>query len=396
MQRRTFIRLAGGGLVCTAAAAGAGAYALRSGYPAQAVEAWQGPSAAEADPRRRALAYAITAPNPHNLQPWLADLREPGVITVHTDPERVLPQTDPFGRQILIGHGAFLELLVMALAEQGFGAEVALWPDGALPAGLDGWDRRPVARLRLVPGGVADPLFTQVLRRRTPKSDYDTARPVAPATLRALLDAAGPSVDRAGTVDADRLPALRRLCWESAKVELLTPATVMESVHLTRVGPSEILRHRDGISINTAVPRIAAALGQFDRSAPPPPGSPAYDQMMARFRGHSDSAMGFVWLATRAQRHADAVAAGRAYVRLQLQATALGVAVHPMSQALQEFPEMAACREQAHRLTLGRGAPQAEGRPHPADVLPHRSSHRTGPGHATPTAGGLRRLRLVQ
>ena len=50
--------------------------------------------------------------------------------------------------------------------------------------------------------------------------------------------------------------------------------------------------------------------------------------------------------------------AGRAYVRLQLQATALGVGMHPMSQALQEFAEMAPHYESAHQLILGRPAPR--------------------------------------
>ena len=126
MQRRNFIRLAGGG---TLAAATAGTLAacgvVDPRFPAEALEAWKGP-VGETDLRRRAVAYAITAPNSHNLQPWLADLREEGVITLRTDPARVLPQTDPWGRQILIGHGAFIELLVMALAQQGVASDVQL------------------------------------------------------------------------------------------------------------------------------------------------------------------------------------------------------------------------------------------------------------------------------
>ena len=85
MDRRHFIRIIGGGSIIAAAVASqSGCAALSSSFPADAVEAWQGPSALETDPRRRALAYAITAPNPHNLQPWLVDLREPHAITVYT------------------------------------------------------------------------------------------------------------------------------------------------------------------------------------------------------------------------------------------------------------------------------------------------------------------------
>ena len=46
----------------------------------------------------------------------------------------------------------------------------------------------------------------------------------------------------------------------------------------------------------------------------------------------------------RATSRATQVAAGRAWVRLQLAAGALGVALQPHSQALQEYPEMAALR----------------------------------------------------
>lgn len=358
MNRRTFIRLAGGGTVVAANTPMLAGCSLGSAFPAQAVEAWQGPGQ-DSDPRRWALAYAITAPNPHNLQPWLADLRETDVITIRTDRTRVLPQTDPFGRQILIGHGAFLELLVMALAERGLGAEVTMWPEGELDAGLKNWDERPIARLRLLPGAKADPLFAQILKRHTAKSDYDTSRPVSGDVLAAVMastDSKRFGLKADGTVDPARLDPLRQLCWQSAQVELLTPRTVMESIALTRVGPAEILAHRDGISLNELPIRVINALGLFDRTQPPAKGSQAEKAMLSRYEGHSRTAMGFVWL-SGANRRSDQLAAGRAYVRLQLKATELGLGVHPMSQALQEFPEMAPHYARAHQLMLGLPAP---------------------------------------
>ena len=364
MNRRNFIRLAGGGTIAAATAGTLVACgAVGSHYPAEAVEAWKGP-VGETDLRRRAVAYAITAPNSHNLQPWLVDLRESGVITLRTDPARVLPQTDPWGRQILIGHGAFLELLVMALAQQGLASEVLLWPQGEMPAALKDWDDRPVARITLKPGGQPDPLFAQVLLRRTPKTDFDTTRAIAPGVLAQLLGSAPAEAPLrvGGTVSADQLPALRTLCWESARVELLTPRTMMESIQLTRVGPGEILQHRDGISINSPFVRAVDALGMFDRTQPPAEGSAAYKSAMGRFEGHSRTAMGFVWI-TGPNTRSDQIRTGRLYVRQQLQATALGVGMHPMSQAVQEFAEMAPHFEHVHQLVLGRPAPRTPQEP---------------------------------
>lgn len=48
------------------------------------------------------------------------------------------------------------------------------------------------------------------------------------------------------------------------------------------------------------------------------------------------------------------IVAGRAYVRLQLAATALGLRMHPLSQALQEYPEQAKNYNASHQLLAAR------------------------------------------
>ena len=364
MDRRAFIRLVGGG---AAAAAGGSVSGCTSEYPVAAVAPWAGPGAGD-DLRRWALGYAILAPNSHNRQPWLADLREANAITLYVDRDRMLPETDPWFRQIVVSQGTFLELLVIALKERGIDAQVQLFPQGDFaPRAVDA---RPVARVNWTPGATApakDPLFTQILKRHTAKVDYDTSKLVVPDTLQTLASAL--PADRAfglrfgGTVDAAKLAPLRTLCRESAKVELLTPRTVMESVRLTRVGPDEIARYRDGISLNAPLVRALDAVGLFDRKNPPAEGSAAFKTMMSRFEGHSDTAMGFVWLSTgtaanaadKRTRSAE-VTAGRAYVRQQLKATELGLQMHPMSQAPQEFPEMKSYYDRLHQLTLGKAA----------------------------------------
>jgi nitroreductase len=357
MQRRNFIQLVGGGVVSAALVPLVGCSAQ---FPEAATQAWRGAPEGN-DVRRWALSYAMLAPSAHNLQSWRVDLREPGVITLRVDTQRLLPQTDPVGRQVMVSQGTFLELLVMALAQRGVAAQVLLLPEGQMGPRLQDLGSVAVARVQLLPAATiqADPLFAQIVHRHTSRTDYDTARPISTATAHALQQSVqGQPVGHGVAVEGERLQALRTLCWRSAQVELSTPHTVMESIALTRVGPAEIAQHRDGISLNEPMVRVINSLGMFDRTKPPVQGSSAHDNMMARFSAYCQTAMGFVWLHTPDNSRAQQIQAGRAHVRLHLKAAELGLALQPMSQSLQEFPEMTSHYQEAHSLLLQRAAPK--------------------------------------
>jgi hypothetical protein len=343
MHRRHFLRVAGGGAVFAATG-------CSSELPGDAVAAWGGPPPGETDPRRWALSYAILAPHSHNLQSWRVDLRTPGEILLYCDLARLLPETDPLARQIMMSQGTFLELLELAAKERGRRAQVTLFPQGVF--GPERPDGRPVARIVLQadPAVARDPLFAQVLRRHTNREAYASRLP-DPAGLRAVADgAAAPGVRTGFTLAPPDVARQRAAASEAWRIELQTPRTILESYRWLRIGPDEIARHRDGIAINRPLLRAVDALGLFDRTRAPAADDRAIRQQIEEFDAKIAATPAFFWLATAANDRVTQVNAGRAYARAQLAATAHGLAMHPLSQALQEYPEQAKPYEAIHTL----------------------------------------------
>ena len=350
MNRRQFIRVAGGGVIASAVALPLAG--CSSDYPAEAVQAWQGPGADGGDVRRWILSYAILAPHSHNLQSWLVDLRQPNEIWLYCDLTRLLPETDPFSRQIMMSQGTFLELLDLAARRRGLRADIELFPEGEF--GPDKPDRRPTARIRLAPDPTVapDPLFEQILRRRTNREAYESREPAA-AAVKAIADSVAASPIRTGFVGAAQPQALqqhRAIAMEAWRIELVTPRTILESYKVLRVGPREIAQHREGLSINTPVVRALTALGLFDRSKAPGPDDAATTGQIKDFNAKIAGTPAFFWMVTEGNGRKTQVNAGRAYARAQLAATAQGLSMQPLSQALQEYPEKAQPYAQIHSL----------------------------------------------
>jgi len=350
MDRRKFLAIAGGGVVL-AAAGRLGALATRT--PDKASQPWSDAGSLYTDPRKRALSYANLAPNPHNRQPWRVDLSTPDQAILLVDTHRMLPFTDPFNRQITIGLGCFLEVMRMAAAQDGYRVEFDLFPAGADSKSLDS---RPVANAVFVKDESvsADPLFQHVMNRRSLKEPYDLERPVASDILADIQGAASfTSAD--STNETASVQGLRRLTHDALQLEVDTPRTYQESVDLFRIGKAEIESNPDGIGFSGPMFETLHLFGLFTRESAVDRSSAAYKQGIATILRNTDTAMAHIWQVTVSNTREDQINAGRDWVRINLAATANAVAVQPLSQALQEYPEMKLLYDKVHRKLAPNG-----------------------------------------
>ena len=360
MQRRQFIRVAGGGAIVAASASSL--VACSTDVPAEAVAAWSGPNPGETDVRRWILSHAILAPHSHNLQSWLVDLGTPAEITLYLDrgPGRLLPETDPWSRQMMLSQGTFLELLDLAARQKGLRADITLFPQGQFgPQTVDG---RPAAHIRLTPDTSVqtDALFAEIFKRRTNREAYEAKEPSAQsvqaitASVASFTRAAGADlamrVGFARGAQEQVMQQHRAIAAEAFRIETVTPRTMLESFKVLRVGPSEIAQHRDGIAMMSPMVRALVAAGLFDRNKPPKADDAAVTGQIKDFNAKIATTPAFFWLITEGNDRKTQINAGRAYVRAQLAATAQGLSMQPLSQALQEYPEQAQTYADIHQL----------------------------------------------
>ncbi len=336
-SRRKTLALIGGGAIVAATGAAAGFATTRT--PTAALKPWD-LAGAYADPRKNALSYALLAPNPHNLQPWMVRLEGEDTITIVHDQTKRLPETDPFDRQLMIGFGCFIEQMALAAGVAGYAVDVSLFPEGEGAA--------TVARATFRKGGTADPLAAHIMDRRSTKEPYDDRPVPAPAVseLQALADI---------HTDTDMVEAIKALTWESWMVETSTPHTMQESIDLMRMGKAEINANPDGIDMGGLMVEAGILAGVVTRESLADPDSTAFQQGIEIYRPMLHATPAYAVLTSAGNTKVDQIEVGRRWLRLNLTTTKLGLALHPCSQCLQEYPEMAVHFANAHKLLAPEG-----------------------------------------
>ena len=277
------------------------------------------------------LQYAILAPSSYNAQPWRFSVNG-SEIRLFADENRQLTVADADRRELYVNLGSALENLLLAAEHFGYICHVAYFPG----------EKDLAATVNLSPGNVfmteADArLFGVILNRSSNSNPYD----IKPVPESVLLDLRNQSVGEGILVYTNE---------DSGTKEKLSGLVVAaDQLQFSNANYRSELGH--WIGQGTMGPTgIQASIAQLEVTLlDPGPGMIKRDQELV----NSTPAFGFI-TSERNDRESQ-VRAGQAFERLWLEATALGLSLHPMSQVL-EVPQTKASL--ADLLPAGHGYPQ--------------------------------------
>jgi len=277
--------------------------------------------------RLKILTYASLAPSGHNSQPWFVNVLEPNRWIIGLDPARRLPMVDPENREALLSIGAFAENLVLSAGTLGLRAEMRIMARTC-------FDTEIMEVLLTESKPEAFPL-ERIIRRRTVKHGF------LPGEIR-KEDVDALSVDL-----KDRLfyfprgnahaRCIEERAVENFRIQANRDDAQKELVQWIRLRAADAIKHRDGLT--TEGMEITGFKGWLVRSFFNPEDFFKPDarrqgiemtQTLAREGG------GWFILTSRGNTVADWIDTGRRFEHLALMSRERRIALHPMTQILEE------------------------------------------------------------
>ncbi len=328
MTRRHFLPVAGTVLVAGAAFA---TWALEQPKPANPNATGPGqPDAVPLLPDERAILHlASLAPSGHNTQPWLVKRTAPFHWIIGNDQARWLPAVDPTQRETMLSIGAFLQNLEYAAAHHGYTCHQVLLAENN--------QAEDVMEVILTKTPAAPGFDVAALTsRRTVRSGY-RAEALRPADVRALTAGEpGYHYFRRDTPEGQWLDAHTQAANHQQTYR--DPAE-RELSHWVRFSAEEAQRHRDGLT--PASMEIGGLAGWWVRHFYTPATvmkdsfREAGLETVAKQLGQS---AGWLVLTSPDRAPGTLLATGRRVQRLWVQVRGKGIAIHPMTQILEENP----------------------------------------------------------
>jgi len=274
------------------------------------------------------LYYASLAPSGHNAQPWAVRL-DGRDIWIGTDSARWLPKIDPANREVTLSVGAFLENLITAAPAHGFAADYEVV---STKASTD------VAHVVLKSTAPRDAPLERLRERRTVRSGQSD-RDISTADVQALRAAAG---DDAVLFFAARSQHGRRLAeatLEANRVQTARDDAQSELADWMRWTPEDGRAHRNGFTPESLdITGIAGWYVRHFMNKKGVLGKRFRKQSLDLVRRQLASYAGWIVIMSRDDSIPALMDAGRRCERMWLEARPRSIAVHPMSQALEEAP----------------------------------------------------------
>ncbi|MCB1156638.1 MAG: hypothetical protein H7A25_06095 [Leptospiraceae bacterium] len=290
------------------------------------------------------LRSGIYAPNPHNTQAWKFRLIGEDTLELFIDEKRLLPETDPPARQIHIGAGCFIEQFCLAAEKKSYKVKLDYFPTGEY--GIKDCGKKPVAILKLLKSEIdfkEDRLFQAIAERTTNRSVYSGN--FTESDFLSLKQVMGSTYSELRPIlDESKKEVLKRILYSAFEIEMISAEKSEESRIWFRYGDEEIFSKKDGISLRGS--GISGLKLFFAETFFFKPGKESWysksniEAGLSAFKTQLESSPAFIYLKTKNNQMLDWVLSGRDYARLNLATYAMGFAMSPMSQILQEYREM--------------------------------------------------------
>lgn len=329
--RRRFLVVAGG----FAAAATLGPHlawakkAARSPAPT-VLQPWtlpEDPPASVLDQARAMIGAAVLAPSEWNTQPWRFEVEHASVRMV-ADPARLLPWTDPDSRGLMISLGAALENLLIAARAYGLRPTVEYFPR----AGANG----VVAEVMWASGDVRRDraLFAAIPGRRTNRREYD-GRGIFPDQRAQLVAQVPEGLSYHWMDDRAAIRATAQLVHDAVHDQTSHEKTAAEQFAWIRFG-DDARNRGDGVPVdNLELGAVTSWMAKryfnprswFSRFGP--------EHAAREAREGVRSAGALVLLAAPKRDQVTWLMGGQAWERFALQASALGLALQPVSAPIE-------------------------------------------------------------
>lgn len=308
------------------------------------------------DPRIRLSAYGLLAANGHNMQPWKIrlDQNNPMVFYLFADSSRMTPQVDPDSRQMMVTQGTFLDYVEVAGQEIGYQPDIAFFPDGLYDEKhlAESMNVKPVAKITLrktVPRHT--PLFNALYLPDTNRAPYKPEKLTGQqlSLLQNLPEDQNLSVKV--YQDKENIGRLGKLAMEGAVIESGVSRVMAESGAIFRSNEYQKNKYRYGFSVEgQGMSGIMAQLTQGLVTLFPSmnSGKSASDLFIKSTQDSVNGTPAYAMILTKDNSRVNQVKSGILYSRLTLTAHQLGLVCQPLSQVLEEYPEMSQAYKRIH------------------------------------------------
>lgn len=274
------------------------------------------------------LFLASLAPSGHNTQPWFVEYLEPYHWIIGSDRTKWLPAVDPTQRETMLSIGAFIQNLEYAAADFGYAC------DWTVLAATNQDDQGMAVKLSKAAS--ANAFYTaKIKNRRTVRSDF-LSDVLKPADIRDLVDSEPelihylPTTSKESqfideqTIEANRLQGDRDLAQQ-------------ELADWIRFSSRDAEKYRDGLT--TAGMEIEGVSGWVVRNFYGRDNvmSPEFKaQSLDLIKQEVAASAGWILIASRENSVAALLETGKRMQRLFLKVREKGIAIHPMTQILEE------------------------------------------------------------